>query len=117
MGGDDKGSVTQSQASPIRKTSFVSQKFIELSPARKSSVTNSTTVPTEFPTSSLERFSKSDLGSPELIDRVTFATEALKLRDTEENMEDTEYPAKGNNSTENEGRISPEKETHNTRSF
>ena len=77
----------QSHGIPQRRTSFITQTFIELSPARKSSVTNASTssggLSTAYLTSSLEKLSKGDGVNMDSIERVTFATEALRLTDPE----------------------------------
>ena len=75
----------QSHGVPQRRTSFITQTFIELSPARKSSVTNASTssggLSAAYLTSSLEKLSKGDGVNMDSVERVTFATEALKLTD------------------------------------
>ena len=75
----------QGHGVPQRRTSFITQTFIELSPARKSSVTNASTssggLSAAYLTSSLEKLSKGDGVNMDSVERVTFATEALKLTD------------------------------------
>ena len=106
-------------ASPVRKPSFVSQKFIELSPARKLSNGNSLVPLSGVPISSHrnpsnEKPSSNEPGSPDLIERVTFATEALTLKETK-----SIYDRKSDSCNVDpcdEGRL-PSDETKDNRSF
>ena len=93
---------------PIRKTSFVSQKFIELSPGRKFSSGNSTTI------ASQEKLPIYSGSFGELVDRVTFSTEQLKMTDTKEDSKINECTNRDTDIADGEDRLSPNQENENT---
>ena len=106
--------------SPVRKPSFVSQKFIELSPARKLS-SNSLIPLSGVPIASHrnppnEKLLSNEPGSPDLIERVTFATEALTLKETKSIYDKKSDSCNKDPSVNDEGRLSSD-ETKDNRSF
>ena len=93
--GSDNGKLNRSQGSPIRKTSFVSQKYIELSPARRlsglNSLSSTTGIINSNPSSISEKTMKNETVTSDLVERVTFAAETISLNGSKDNLDSTNY--------------------------
>ena len=107
--GSDNGKLNRSQGSPIRKTSFVSQKYIELSPARKlsglNSLSSTTGIINSNPSSISDKMMKNETLSSELVERVTFATETISLNGSKDHQENSNYLKSVNADSKDDGQI------------